>query len=194
MIYLIDTVSDGRDDHGHGSAMCFFINQISNASIKTYSCISGDTISADIAITSLLEIADIITCDDVLILNFTFSEKIKFINDLVFNISCTAPVIVAAGNLSTDASNFTPVIAGNNVYTIGCLNKSQEIASFSNTGDLVTAYVTGTNQNYIKDGTIIKVSGTSVSASYFGAALHDSRTAEAAIYLLSLKNIFTKVA
>ncbi len=82
--------------------------------------------------------------------------------------------VLAAGNSSADANNFSPArVNGNNIYTISAMNSTDTWASFSNFGNPPIDYCApgvGVNSTWISSG-YRSISGTSMAAPHAAGVL-----------------------
>ncbi len=109
---------------------------------------------------------------DILLLPWVVSNS-KIINEKIDSLLLKFTIVAAAGNHSKDIESFSPANHPG-IITVGCLNKSGQVAALSNTsGDSARplAWAPGTNF-YVGDR---PYSGTSISAAIYAGLLAESK-------------------
>lgn len=168
MLYHLDCI--GTE---HALATEYFIKEIYKNEISILD-ISNNGIVVEEKIKEIFStLCRTATKKDVVSINFIIEKETidKEIIKLYKKLQKKTTIVLAAGNQNAKTDEYFPTnLVHENTHVVASLNKSGNITQFSNYNN-ISAYVTGTNQNYISNGKINKMSGTSVSSAYYAAIL-----------------------
>ena len=164
MIYVID---QPLQESSHSMFMKDLIGLHSKVEVNVISLDSSITITN--LVLTIDRLKEVVKPKDIVLCAWVVSADTR-IDSVINDLADLCWVVVAAGNYSSDISNFSPARASN-VITVGCLNKSGKVATLSNTSsDKDLEWVPGTNCTL--NGKT--ESGTSVSAALYAAFLSNS--------------------
>lgn len=169
-IFVVDSGYGNDDPIGHGTLMANLIKQYCDAPLEVMK-VSHDDTKEQLA-RKLCALYSLCNEGDIVLMAWVIDRDAD-IDLLVNNIATKCTVVCAAGNFASSVEHFTPAHL-QSVITVGCLNKSSQIARLSNwpSKSKEVVWMFGTTMKIEgKDGTHV-VSGTSVSAALYTALLY----------------------
>jgi len=176
-IYVVDSGVGEEDCAGHGTLVSSILNDpnigvVKGAnviSVKVLNC-NGETTQSELinAINYIKTSAN----PSKSVVNISLGgPKSSTVDTAVNELGSLMPVVVAAGNESTDACYTSPAGA-KNAITVSSVDKYQWRTWFANYGSCVDIWAPGKNVDAVnKDGVQKQVNGTSVSAPLVSAAI-----------------------
>lgn len=176
-IYVIDTGVGGEDCHGHGTVVAsiaagdeYGVSPAAEiVSVKALNC-EGSGTAADViaAVEMVAQIAD----PEKSVVNMSLGGPAKAsVDSAVAELAETMPVVVAAGNESTDACERTPARVPAAITVAGYDNTNLR-SLFSNYGSCVDIWAPGTAIDGIdKNGDRVQWSGTSMTTAIVSGAV-----------------------
>jgi len=186
---FIDNNLSANDDNGHGSHVAGIIAAINNdigvvgvapgaqvVALKVVDINGTGTISGTIAALDYVATENVGSQNDVVNISLGFDSP--YTNDpldaaIVAVADKGIKVVIAAGNNSDDASNYSPARVNHpNVYTISAMDKNDNFFSSSNYGDPVDYCEPGVNiYSCDLNGGYVTKSGTSMAAPHAAGIL-----------------------
>lgn len=182
-----NVVPEGVDPQGHGSAMAGVVASETFGVLKKCNLIDLRSVenSGFSSLSTLLKAMSIaeehfrITERPSVFIIPMIMTKNSILNSALENLSKKIAVIVPAGNQGLDACNFSPSSCQNksNVLVVGSLDKSDELAPFTNYGSCVDVFTSGTEVTTLSPtdlsqrSLITQVNGTSVSCAIGGGVV-----------------------
>lgn len=172
--------NDSMDDQGHGTMVAGIVmqNTTDNVKIKPYKVLNSDGKCATSQIISVVN--HILSEKDApSVINLSlggeydkldpFEKTLRSLIESLIGKGCT--VVVAAGNESSDAGNYSPSNI-NNVITVSASTSKNKKSSYSNFGSVVDIAAPGDNiyTTNLGGGYTSSYSGTSFSAPFVTAA------------------------
>lgn len=177
IIYVIDTGVGEDDCHGHGTVVAsmaagdkYGIAPSANSvSVKALDC-NGSGTAADVvrAVEWVAENAD----PDTSVVNMSLGgDPSPSVDSAVASLAAIMPVVVAAGNESTDACSKSPARVPEAI-TVAGYDRNNLRSIFSNFGPCVDMWAPGTAIDGIdKSGSRVQWSGTSMSTALVSGAI-----------------------
>lgn len=151
----VSPIPSGSDPHGHGTAMAGLVASETFGVLKKCNLIDvrvadsmgkvklSQVLRALSVTQSHINIAD---RPSILVLPMILLKKDQILNSALENISKNIAIILPAGNQNLQACQFSPTSCkkNGNMLVVGSLNEKNELASFSNYGDCVDVFTSGT--------------------------------------------------
>jgi serine protease len=169
-VYVIDTGVGAEDCNGHGTIIADIISGDTYGIAKGAEIISVKALDCDGSGTEAQVISAVNWVyqnaePETSVVNMSLIGIASSPIDAAVNrLGALVPVVVAAGNRSSDACNFSPARASN-VIAVAGFDQYNLRSIFSNHGLCVDIWAPGTAIDAIsKDGTRVQKSGTSMSA------------------------------
>jgi hypothetical protein len=178
MIYVIDTGYSGKhldvqanpDTVGHGTAMINLIKVY--APVVKVECLSITELMNKRAVLDIFDdLKSKLLPHDIVLIPWVVGRD-HDIDQRVNALARDNVIVCSAGNFSSSVDLYSPAGASG-VITVGCLNKTSNLASMSNYGSesKEIAFMYGTSIHIDSIHGVMNVSGTSASASIYAALL-----------------------